>query len=512
MRGRYRVILMACVLSAGAVLSHPAVAQKAEQVQPSQDLKLTPVQTEIVSIVEQLQGGDIAGAMTRLDAVVAQREFKDFEPDAQYSLITLQAAGAYALGEFPKALRLYRRLTDIRPDDPAAWFGRVSAAHGAGDAAETASSVIRMAGQGDESFGQLGDDFIRHLAGVSVLKAANGRVLQGRLIDALFQRGWDEDASTLWTLRAAQLLDDGEEERAAAYVAKVSSARSRLAMSVDRRFDRLRAANPDTFDVTAALHTELTEARQAAEAQDAALNLVTTYSWALIDRGRFEDALAAIETAMPGGPGVKDTDAEPDPNDLIWAMDVRSRILVHLGRTEEALTQLRRAARRPENGGLNVSHAINLGGLYVDIDRPADGLDAVGDLEDPLLAPYGLMQLNQVRACANHALGRDLETKVAVAYLTAHKDDDPSALETVAACTGDQTAAARALIARLDAPDLRMAALSEVQTYMPARHLTPGAERARAFREILLARPDVRTAIDRHGRIESWPVRGSPQF
>ena len=511
LRDRCRIVLAALVLSVGS-LPGLAFAQKTEQTLPSQSPKLAAAQAEILSLLEQLQTGDVVGSMARLDAVVAGPDFKDLDEDGQYVLLTLQAAGAHELGQYPKAFRSYRRLTELRPADADAWLGRIEAAHRAEDYAEAASTLIAMSERSDDAFDRVEKDYIARLASTYVLGAPNGRAVQARLIDALFARGWDEDVSGLWTLRAAQLLDAGQADRAGPYVAKVTSARHRLAMSIDRRFDPLRADTPELFDVTAALDTELQQAREAAEAPDANLEVASDYARELTARGRFEEALSVLDAAMPDGGPVKTTDPVPDPDHLIWAMDARSRILSHLGRHEEALAELRRAARRPESGSQNVSHAINLGSLYVQMDRPEDGLEAVGDLDASRLAAYGRMQKAQVEACAQHALGQEQALKTTLAFLNDHRSDDPSALESVAACMGDEDAAASALIARLEAPERRMAALGEVQTYLPDTHSTPGTARSLAFRQALLARSDVRAAIERHGRIETWPIRAPLTF
>src|SRR5258708_12052027 len=80
--------------------------------------------------------------------------------------------------------------------------------------------------------------------------------------------------------------------------------------------------------------------------------------------------------------------AYDDINDnLIWILNNRAIALGGLGRRDEELELLIRAARRPEHGDPNVSQAINLGQFYCDLGRPKDALFAILDVEKT--SPYG---------------------------------------------------------------------------------------------------------------------------
>ena len=85
----------------------------------------------------------------------------------------------------------------------------------------------------------------------------------------------------------------------------------------------------------------------------------------------------------------------------------------------EGIDDAKAVARRPEQGAMNVSHAINLGALYNRIDRPADALDAVIDMDASNTSPFGMMQAAQVRACAYAALARQAELKTTRAWIGA---------------------------------------------------------------------------------------------
>jgi hypothetical protein len=73
-------------------------------------------------------------------------------------------------------------------------------------------------------------------------------------------------------------------------------------------------------------------------------------------------------------------------------------------------------------------------------------------------------------------------------------------------CAGDQDGAAARMIARLDDPESRADALVELQDYLPPAHPTAFRRAADARRAALKARPDVQAAVNRWGRILSWPT------
>ncbi|MBW8732920.1 MAG: hypothetical protein JF571_01175, partial [Asticcacaulis sp.] len=67
------------------------------------------------------------------------------------------------------------------------------------------------------------------------------------------------------------------------------------------------------------------------------------------------------------------------------------------------------------------------------------------------------------------------------------------------------------LIGRLDDPDLRAAALGEVQTYLVPEHMTAWQKTISDRHAALLKRPDVSAAIDKYGFVRSYPEFG-PAF
>lgn len=470
--------------------------------------KLTAEQQAWQAMLDDASAGRYEAALDRLRPLMSSQTFKALTPDQQNEITALQGALAAAAQRWPEAQQAFRRITASPNARLDWWVARTQVDFAAKDYEDAVTGVLVVIRRRGETEDTLDDAFIRRLALTYAPTATNGDALQARLVDGLFDAGWDTDASSLWRMRAGQLLDAGQTERAAAFAAKTTSAGDRMIMSIDRRFDPLRETLPQAFDVAGALADELSKAEAKVAAPEANLEDRSVLAWALIQRARNDEALNVINAGMPRED--KPTAAPVDPHQLIWALDARSRAFTQLGRWDEAVADLRRAARRPENGGQNVSHAINLGWLYMRLGRNDEALGAVADIDDASMAPYGRMQRAQVQICALHGLSRETETKAKLAWIREHASDDPAALTEALVCTGQVAAAAQEVLARLNDPKRRSDVLLMLQTYMENGHETAWDRRHRDTWAQIIARPDVQAAVARFGRIETWPLTEPP--
>lgn len=490
----------------GLAITSPAMAQKADR-----HTAPAPAQIDealIQEIGRLLQSGDWSLALSRLDRLVDRADFKTYPQEFQHAMHAVRVELAQELGRHSQALAYARRATAVEGAGVDQWRMRYFAAWRAGDDADAGQSLITLVGYGAGALDGVDAQTMRGFVLAGVLQAPEGRTLQTRIIDALFDAGWDEEASGLWLIGATRALDRGDAARAVRFAAKIEGPSERIVMATDHRFANLRDDEPSLVDVTSALERQLLEVRRKAEADPSDVDAATVYALRLMLRGRLDQALSVINTTIQQAEagdeksGVRTTETD----DFIWALDTRSRILVRLGRHDEAVVDLRRAARRPEGGGMNISHAINLGSLYVSIDRPEQALEAVIDIEQGNASPFGLMQAALVRACAQAALGRAADLKATMAWMEAHASDAPEAFGAAAACNNQESRAAADLIARLDDPDRRGAALLSVQDYLDTPVQTESDRRESAFWDRVHARDDVKAAIDRAGVVRAWAV------
>ncbi len=486
----------------------PALAQKP----PSQAAPLSPamraIQDKLILALQALEQGDYDEALRALDAVVVDPAFKEIPDAMQTQVYRLIAGVADETGRVDRSWRDWRRVTEADDAVWGDWWGRTLSAHLADEPVDAVTSLAQVARMYPAIVTEAPEGWISQ-----IMRAADDYPEpQGRLIEALTDAGWEDPGGWFWMAHAAWLLDGGKADQALAFVTRIDGSTPRLIMSTDRRFDGLRARHPDLFEIEGAAAAELEEARQATEAPEASLSDWNLYASMLHDEGRLDEALQILDREIAGAErDRKPGEAAVDPDDFIWALDTRSRIRIDRGDLEGGLADLRRAARRPEGGEVNVSHAINLGNLYVKLDRPADALEATLDVTAGRLAPYGRVQLAEVRACAHAALGDLDAARAEIAFIEENPTVAPDSTWGVYACVGDEDAAAAALIALLQDPRERLGALYGVQIFTPSSETTPGSLRRVAFREAVLARPDVIAAIEAVGRRESWG-RMAPGF
>jgi tetratricopeptide (TPR) repeat protein len=504
---RFLVVPLALFAATLAVPS-AALAQKP----PVQVVPVSPqieaIQDKLVLALQALEQGDYDGALRALDAVVVDPAFKEIPASMQTQVYRLIASVADETGRVDRAWRDWSRVTEADDAVWGDWWARALSAHLADEPVDAVTSLAEAVRLYPALVTEAPEGWIYEIMGTADAHPE----AQARLIEALTDAGWEDTEGWVWMAHAAWLLDGGKTDQALAFVARIEEATPRLLMGTDRRFDGLRAQRPDLFQIEGAAAAELEEARLATEAPEAALSDWNLYAAMLHDEGRLDEALRILdreiaEAERPRKPG----EAAVDPDDFIWALDTRSRIRIDMGDIDGGLADLRRAARRPEGGEVNVSHAINLGNLYVKLDRPADALEATLDVTAGRLAPYGRIQLAEVRACAHAALGDLDAARAEIAYIEANPTVAPDSTWGVYACVGDEDAAAAALIALLEDPRERLGALYGVQIFAPSPETTPGALRRQAFHEAVLARPDVSAAIEAVGRRQTWD-RMAPGF
>ena len=117
------------------------------------------------------------------------------------------------------------------------------------------------------------------------------------------------------------------------------------------------------------------------------------------------------------------------------------------------------------------------------------------------------MVWRQDLVCAYVQLKNAAKAGESLQYMKAHARDGVLPLQGALVCAGDADGLAKALIESLEDPERRATTLLGMQTYRdsPAPQSAWTKER-QAFEHTVWARPDVRAAIDKYGRIESYPI------
>jgi tetratricopeptide (TPR) repeat protein len=227
---------------------------------------------------------------------------------------------------------------------------------------------------------------------------------------------------------------------------------------------------------------------------------------ALLTAGRFDEAIALADSAeaeLRNAPGGAAPWSDLGDN-LPWVLNNRANAWRASGRIDAAIAELERASGQREQGVANVSQVLNLGSLLCSAGRPADALAAIARVGEGM-STYGRMVHEAVRLCAA-VQSRDAATvDTALAYLASERQTSEAIYQEALVEAGRLDDAARELLARLTSPWLRAEALLEVQHVIEPPPL-PGMAAAQRNRMALLARADVREAIDAVGRREHYRI------
>lgn len=326
------------------------------------------------------------------------------------------------------------------------------------------------------------------------------------LLQALFDANWRDPSdaqSSFWYLLALQRVLRGEPEQARGPLARISDPTSLVRLRSDRRFDALVNRNVWRTNVASATQRQVDALRDDVQARPANLDARIQLGYALITHNQpqalldlMDDALDRIAAAAPDAPPFEDMHNQP------WLLDHRMR---RLGRHEEALAEARRGSQLREDGQPNVSQALNLGTVLCAMKRPREALDAIDTVGE--MSGYGRTVQATIRHCAAVQLGDAATAQRELAYLREHQADGERNYLKALLIGGDQDTAAAFLIGMLQSEQARGEALEWMQGYT---HLHPFPLDAEflAIRDTLLARKDVRKALDAVGRVENYPIDG----
>lgn len=500
-----------CATALVAVLGFAAVAVAATPTRPA-PVVTTPdaALQQLHEVIVHMEADDAVAADATIKRLIASPGFAQMQPLERYSGHMLHAAIAARNDDWPRAHKAMIEATAWPGAEPVAWEMRRYAAEMAEDKADVVRALTSVARLYPDQLDSYSHRYIASQAGLAEDLDERGE-LQFQFIDALFDADFDPrpliEPSTLWTTLAQGLLERGNTDRALKVAEKVTWPESVARMRVDRRFDPIVQDRLDRFDVLKAAEAMLEARRRAMAEAPRQLALVNGYADALMDLGRAEQALALIDEALAkAAPADGGKAAYDDLEHLNWTLNSRATALGLLARDDEAVDALRRAARRPEGGRMNVSQAINLAQTLVQAGRPREALEAVSDITSRDASAYGWVASQSARACAHAELGDMAAAREVVADLRSRLADGESALQRALACMDDQESAAALLIQRLEDPKTRGAALMWVQSRPEQPGPTAVDLKHRAHRRALLSRPDVRAAIDKVGRIEELPI------
>lgn len=327
-------------------------------------------------------------------------------------------------------------------------------------------------------------------------------------LQALFDANWlledGRQPSSLWLDLAELRLREGNEAAAITAAQRITSASDLLAMQVDRRYDGVvKSLGPARFDLAAALAQEEQTIRATIAANPRNLQNVIELTYVLLDAGRYQDVIDVSDAALAQFAAAGDTPAFDDAAEALpWIHDNRARGLLGVGRVDEAVAVWEAARTMEEDGGANVSQALNLASLYAALGRSNEALESIAGVE--LASPYGWMEYHSNRVYALIATLDDPRVRESLAYLREHRKDSRATFVEVMIRIGALDEASIAFRERLEDPDERTSALLSAQHYQ-VRTYSALSDTWRRQEQDFFARPEIVAAVEAAGRLRDVP-------
>lgn len=497
------------VLALTALGSLPAHSVPRDEVAPQGEATtLADAQEALRRALAFARESDENSVVTILRPVLEAPGFAALPERERFSILYLYGSALYGLERWMDAHRYVREASSFAFAPAEVWSVRFWAAIRANDVADAIDSLDRLSRQWPGTARGLTEQTISFLIRRSRdLPDADAR--EEQVLTALRRSAWQSsdpfvEMSYRWRNLARLLLKRGEIEEARAIARDVTSPSAIVGMVVDRRFDAIAPVDAN-YDFAAAYERDLARRQALTAAHPNMLGGVLDVADLLIALNRGDAALALIEPAiarMEGGEPFEDED-EWAP----WVYDYQARALLLLGRVDAAIEAQRRGVERAESGRPNVSQRINLAHLLLRDARAREALEVLEPLRQDLVSPYGWMNANLVRACAQAELGEAEPSRATLAAMRARAADSRRVLIEAELCMNEIDAAAAVFIAALEDEDDRSGMLLDAQTLLENPFPTAFDRRLDDLYRAMYARDDVRRAVERYGRVLTVPIR-----
>ena len=465
----------------------------------------------MVTITNEVKSADYQGALTQLTELTTKPEFTNLPPVFTHAAYDMLVGLEMRAGRFDDADATGRLLVASPLANLIDWQVALGVAAARHNARDEIIDLTAIATKYPESIRTAGAGPIMAIYGGGYA-LPDGPELRYRLGQALIAANWRppnpfEDVSPFLVDQVAAMLDHGDLAGARGLIGDVDEPVALLGARVDKRFAPLVADNPQAFDLEAVHARRIATVDAAIAANPGVAAGVLAKVEGMLAFGDFEGALKLVDDTLPK---IEPPDGQPSPfidaqSRYAQLMGERAQALQGLGRYDEALAELTRAANRPENGGINTTQRLELARLQMAMGRATDAVATLAVLEPSDLTAGGRVLVAGLRGCSAQAAGDAKGAQAARDFLAAHAADDPTQAFQARVCMGDTDEAAQLLIGLLDHPISRLDALAYVQTLRrpPAPPAHPNDEDRRAA---LLARPDVQAAIAKVGGIETAPL------
>lgn len=481
---------------------------------------LTAVERSAVETMRQVGeaavDGDLAEAERLARGIIAQRSFRQMRPEFQ-AMVQRQLAAILiydGASNCPESLPLIERLARTSANDAqfdsSDWWLFLTAAEVCDDDARLSNALGEIVRRHPERLADRQDDAVLRLAGSSDDAQTLAYFAHGGWIpsDPATDRSHLRLRLTRAYLRAGD-IDAARETAQSLVVNGLGDWRSIVILLVEKEFDPITQADPETFNLDAILAWQFHSIETAAAAHPDSLALQIAHIQTLYAANRLDEALAVADAAVariaasPAGmPAFADQDQQAN-----WLHDRRASVLEAQGSPEEALAAMQAGVETGERGLSNVSQTLNRAADLVRLGRGAEALEAIAAVPSTRQSKYGQMVALRIRTCALAQVGDTAGMRASLREMRARAEDSLLQMRGAAICANDSNLAAQATIRMLRDPEDRYAAVVAMQDFIGGDPVTEYEQAIAARGRAINARRDVRAAIDRVTRIQSFAIR-----
>ncbi|NZA26519.1 hypothetical protein H0E84_08985 [Luteimonas sp. SJ-92] len=452
------------------------------------------------------QSGADARADQLFEALIGDPAFQRLPVHDRRRALSAAAWSAARNGRPEAAAGLYLRVADLDSDDPDDWYRMALVALELQDLDAAARAMTTMIGRWPELLGNISADVLYPLAQQGDLNTPDRIAYLQALFDANWKGGSAGAPGGIWLSLARTHLQEGDLVRARIVARRITGPNTLIAMRADRQFDTLLDRDGWRANIQHATAKEIERVRKLVDSYPDQLEPMVTLGHMLLLGGHHEETVALSDAALDRIASAP-LDAPPfsDLHQQVWLMNHKSIALRRMGRLDEAVEELRRASRLGENGGTNISQALNLGSLECDRGNPRQALAAAALAGEEAMSDYG----RAVRAAIHHCAALQIEdadmAMFALQELSGLRKEAPLLYLHVLLQADKADDAAALLPDLLASDDHRTTILVWAQDCRKPPPL-PAQAGQRARKRAFLARQDVLDAIQAVGRIESYEV------
>lgn len=501
-------VLAATLLS--AFLSGQATASAGAPPDHAQDaVPPKPVDELAQEIEDSLFGRGCAENLPKLVELTARPDFEAFlHPRRQATFLIHVAMCLGDEGRFEAALDYANRAAAADPTSFSAQGVRLQLGMIAGKPLNSVDAF--------DALSRLRPEFIRRVDSYRIRElvvAANRSDPSGgsalRVFEAMERAAWRpaplESDDSIRVDHARLLAEVGRIEEARKQLEPVSDLSSLVEIRVDRRFDSLRRdpAFEARLDLAAGIAHSLARANDAMEGNPRQLQAAYLHAAALIAANRHADALHVLNTSLKRlleNPGAFD-----DGNAAGPIRNLMSAQHYEVGAFDDGRAQFQELVLDLAGNPFEASARMTFARFLIGEGRARQALDVLSS-PGPM-SPAGEAEAESYRFCARVQLG-NVSASESLEHLAAGDRNSADALSRALLCLGDLDRLAELTIRLLRDPDSRRDALLSLQS-CPATAFDelPFMKLLADRVAVLLAREDVREAVQAFGRIESVPVR-----